>query len=53
MVPAMMGIKQGQVGRFLIEVYASDAVFSIQLGEAVSTTESMRDFIEHRCFVML
>ena len=53
MVPAMMGIKHGQVGRFLIEVYAPEAVFSIQLSVVGSTAESMRDLIMHRGFIML
>ena len=29
-----MGIKCGQMGRFLIEVYAPEAIFSVQLAEA-------------------
>ena len=51
-VPAMMGIECGQVGRFLIELYAPEAVLSIQLNEAGSTTESMRDLIKGRGFIM-
>ena len=37
-VPVMVGFKGGQVGGFLIEVYVSEAVLSIQLIEASSTT---------------
>ena len=36
-----------------IEVYAPEAILSIQLPEAVGTAESMGDLIEHRGFVML
>ena len=50
MVPVMMGIKHGQVGRFLIEVYAPEAILSIHLAEAGSTTEVMTYLIECRGF---
>ena len=52
-VPAMMSIKHSQLGRFLIEVYAPEAVFHVQLVEVGSTAELMRDFTEHRGFIML
>ena len=52
-VPAIMGIEHGQVGKFLIMVYAAEAVLSIQLAEAGYTTELMRDLIEGRDFIML
>ena len=52
-VPATVGIKHGQVGRSIIKLYAPEAVFSIQLAEAGSTSEQMRDLIEHRGIIML
>ena len=52
-VPAMMGIEHGQIGRLLIKVNAPDAILSIQLTEAGSTTESLRDVIQSRGFILL
>ena len=37
-VCAMEGFQGGQVGGFLLEVYAPEAILSIQLAEASSTT---------------
>ena len=52
-VPPKMGIECGQVGRFLIEVYVPEAVFSVQLAEAGGTAESVRDFVKCRGFITL
>ena len=52
-VPAMMGIECGQVGRFLITMYAPEAILSAQLTEAGSTTMLMRDLIKGRGFIIL
>ena len=42
-MPATMCVKSGQVGRLLIEMYAPEAVLRIQLAEAFSTIELMRN----------
>ena len=52
-VPAMVGVEHGQLGRLLIEVYAPEAILCFQLAEAGSTTLSMRDLMKGRGFVML
>ena len=49
----MIGIEYGQVGKFLIEVYAPEVILSIQLDEAGDTAKSMRDLTECRGFIML
>ena len=45
-VPAMMCVKDGQVGRLLIEVDAPEAILSIQLTETCSTIEPKRNLLK-------
>ena len=52
MVPAMMDIECGQIGRFLIDVHAPEAILSIQLPQAGSCTELIRELIKNRGFIM-
>ena len=52
-VPATVGIAHGQIGRFLIEVYAPKAILCIHLAEAGSITLTMTDLIKGRGFVIL
>ena len=48
-----MYAKGGQVGRLLIEVDAPEAVLSIQLAEACSTIELMRNLLKSWGLVVL
>ena len=45
-VPAMMYIKSGQMGRLLIEVDAPEAILCVQLTEACSTIQPMRNLLK-------
>ena len=52
LVPAMVFGESGQVRRFLIKVDAPEAIHSIQLAEACSTIELMRNLLEGGSLVL-
>ena len=53
LVPATMSVKSGQVQRLFIEANAPEAIFSVQLTEACSTVQLMRNLLEGRDFIVL
>ena len=53
LVPSMICVKSGQVGRLLIEVDAPESILSINLTEACITVEPMRDLLKGWGLVVL